>query len=90
MPALRILSLPISEIVLKPALYASLFFIVLTIPFVLYLTSKIVKPIRDLTKENKKVIQRKFSEVIPIETDIKELYVKFTKNLTSFLTPFCA
>jgi len=56
------------------SLYASLIFIILTIPFVFYLTSKIVKPIQDLMEENQKVIQRKFSEVVPIKTDIKELY----------------
>ena len=56
------------------SLYASLLFIVLTIPFILYLTSKIVKPIHDLMEVNKKVTKRKFVEVTPIKTDIKELY----------------
>ncbi|NOR58387.1 MAG: amino acid ABC transporter, partial [Sulfurimonas sp.] len=68
------------DILLKPymekitySIYAALVFVLLTIPLVLYSTSLIVKPIRALMDENKKIIQRKFSEVSHIDTNIIEL-----------------
>jgi len=55
------------------SIYAAIVFVLLTIPLILYSTSLIVKPIRALMNENEKIIQRKFSEVIHIDTNISEL-----------------
>ena len=54
--------------------YAALAFIFLSIPFVLYSTSLIVKPMRSLMLENKKILKRNFSQVKDIKTNITELH----------------
>ena len=45
----------------------------LTIPFILFMTSRIVSPIKALMLENEKIKLRNFDEVIPIKTNISEL-----------------
>ncbi len=55
------------------ALGAALVFLLLSIPLVLYSTSQITRPIRALMKENEKVKDRRFGEVKPVDTNIKEL-----------------
>ena len=44
-----------------------------TIPLVLFATSRIVRPIRALMKENEKIEARRFKEVRPVKTNIIEL-----------------
>ena len=56
------------------SLYAAFAFVILTIPLIFYSTSKIIKPIRALMIENEKVVQRKFDEVIQVDTNIMELH----------------
>jgi len=56
------------------SLYAAIVFVLLTIPLVFYSTSKIIKPIRALMVENDKITQRKFEEVVKVDTNIKELH----------------
>ncbi len=55
------------------ALAAASLFLVLSVPFVFNTTSRIVRPIRALMKENEKVRERRFGEVAPVETNIIEL-----------------
>jgi HD-GYP domain-containing protein (c-di-GMP phosphodiesterase class II) len=69
------------DILLKPymqkiynSIYATIFFIILTIPFIIYLASRLVKPIRALMEENKKITNREFDKVSLIETSTKEFY----------------
>ena len=58
----------------------ALFFLLLTIPFIFYITVRIVKPMKTLMLENEKVRTRRFDEVTPIKTNILEL-----KNLSDSL-----
>jgi len=51
----------------------SILFIILITPLLLKVTALIIDPIKDLGAENEKIKQRKFSEVSPIDTHIKEL-----------------
>ncbi|MEA3372211.1 MAG: HD domain-containing phosphohydrolase [Campylobacterota bacterium] len=48
-------------------------FLILTIPLILYMTSRIVSPIKDLMLQNDKIKARHFDEVLPIKTNISEL-----------------
>lgn len=48
-------------------------FLLLTIPLILYMTSRIVKPIKALMAQNTKIKNRQFSEVVPIKSNIIEL-----------------
>ncbi len=47
--------------------------LLMAIPFILFSADRIVKPVHALIKENKKIEERKFSEVQKIDTDIVEL-----------------
>ena len=61
---------------LKQILYAivvAIIFLIISIPFILYMTSHIVQPIKNLMQQNNKIKQRKFDEITPIETNIIEL-----------------
>ncbi len=58
----------------------AIFFLVLVIPFILYITTRVVKPINALMLENDKVRLRKFDDVTPIKTRIKEM-----RNLSNSL-----
>ena len=55
------------------SILVSFLLILLIMPFLLRATSLIVKPIKDLVKENEKIKDRKFNDVSPINTNIKEL-----------------
>ena len=56
--------------------------ILLFSPLILRVTKFIVDPIKDLEKENEKIKQRKFDEVVHVDTQIKEL----SEFSTSFVT----
>ncbi len=60
----------------------AIFFLVLTIPFILYITARIVKPMTGLMLENEKVRMRRFDEVAPVRSKIKEM-VKLSDSLVS-------
>ena len=60
---------------LKSILYAigaALIALLLSLPLILHVTTRIVRPIRELMKENEKIKHRKFSEVRPVQTYIME------------------
>ena len=63
-------------------LIAALLLFIISLPFISYSTSKIVKPINALMGENAKIIDRKFEEVIEVKTNIIEL----SELSTSFVT----
>ena len=56
------------------SIYATIVFIILTIPFIMYLASRLVKPIRVLMQENKKVTNREFDKIDLIESSTQEFY----------------
>ena len=56
------------------SLYTAIAFVILTIPLIFYSTSKMIKPIYSLMRENQKIIKRDFKNVQEIETDILELH----------------
>lgn len=61
---------------LKKILYSllvALLFLVLTIPFILYMTSRIIKPIKELMAQNNKIKARQFDAVKPVKSNIIEL-----------------
>ena len=69
-----------ADVMLRPylekilySLGAALLFLVLSIPMILYATSRIAKPVKALMAENEKVRERRFDEVRPLETNIIEL-----------------
>ena len=72
MPKDKLLKPYIQEIMIS--LYAAILFILISIPIAFYLSSVIVRPIRSLMLENKKIKNRKFSEVRNIKTSILELH----------------
>lgn len=55
------------------SLAIAVIFLLFTIPFILYMTSRIIKPIKALMVQNNKIKERHFSEVTPIDTNISEL-----------------
>ncbi|WP_345974421.1 HD domain-containing phosphohydrolase [Sulfurimonas sp. HSL3-7] len=55
------------------SLLAALLLFVLSIPFVILVTSQIVRPIKALMVENEKIMHRHFDEVITVKTNIIEL-----------------
>ena len=55
------------------SLSIALLFLVITIPLILFMTSRIVKPIKALMSQNSKIKNRQFSEVTPIKSNIIEL-----------------
>ncbi|MCW8929602.1 MAG: amino acid ABC transporter [Gammaproteobacteria bacterium] len=55
------------------SLIIAILFLILSIPLVLYMTSRIVKPIQALMIQNTKIKDRQFSEVIPVKSNIVEL-----------------
>ena len=55
------------------SLAIALLFLLLTIPFILYMTSRIVKPVKALMRQNRKIKDRHFADVIPIKSNIIEL-----------------
>lgn len=67
---------------IRYSIIMAIFFLVLTIPFILYITARIVKPITALMLENEKVRLRKFDEVTPVKTRIKEM-IKLSDSLVS-------
>ena len=70
LPKERLLA-PYNEKIIE-AFFAALLFILLSIPFIFYATSRIVKPIHTLMKENYKIIHRDFTNVKRIDTNITE------------------
>jgi HD-GYP domain-containing protein (c-di-GMP phosphodiesterase class II)/L-rhamnose mutarotase len=69
-----------ADVMLRPylekilySLGAALLFLVLSIPMILYATSRIAKPVKALMAENEKIRERRFDEVRPLETNIIEL-----------------
>ncbi len=64
------------------AFAAGLLVLILSIPFILHTTTRIVRPIRALMKENEKVKARRFSEVGPVQTNIIEL-IELSDSLVS-------
>lgn len=64
------------------SLLIALVFLLLSIPLVLYMTSRIVKPIKELMKQNNKIKERKFSDVTVINTNIVE-FVDLSDSLVS-------
>ncbi len=67
---------------IRYSIVIAVFFLLLTIPFILFITAQIVKPIGALMLENDKIRMRKFDEVTPVRTKIKEL-VKLSNALVS-------
>lgn len=55
------------------SLVIALLFLILTIPLILYMTSRVVKPIKELMIQNNKIKNRQFSDVTPIDSNIIEL-----------------
>ena len=51
----------------------ALIFLLFTIPFIFFMTSRITKPIKALMVQNNKIKERHFSEVSPIDSNISEL-----------------
>ena len=80
---------PYTEMI-KYSIYAAIVFVILIIPLIFYLTSRISNPIRALMKENEKVIDRRFSEVSIVDTNIKELnelstsFVSMSKSIKKY------
>lgn len=72
------------------SLFIALIFLLLSIPFVLYMTSRIIKPIKALMHQNHKVKDRDFNEVKAISTNISELMdlsnslVTMSKSIESY------
>lgn len=64
------------------SLAIALLFLLLTIPFILYMTSRIVKPVKALMRQNHKIKDRNFADVIPIKSNIIEL-VDLSDSLVS-------
>ncbi len=69
-----------ADVMLKPylekilyALGAALFILALGVPIILFSTSRIVKPIRELMRQNEKIKVRHFDEVRPVKSNIIEL-----------------
>ena len=69
-----------ADVMLRPylekilySLGAALLFLVLSIPMILYATSRIAKPVKALMAENEKIRKRRFDEVEPLKTNIIEL-----------------
>ncbi len=69
-----------AQLMLKPyfeliiySITLALIFLVLTIPLILYLTSRIIKPVKELMIQNNKIKERQFNNVKPIKTHISEL-----------------
>ena len=65
---------------IRYSIVIAVFFLVLTIPFILYSTSRIIRPINALLLENDKIKERHFDEVSLVDTNITEL-----KDLSSSL-----
>ena len=61
---------------------AALLALLLSIPLILFATSRIVRPIKALMKENEKIRQRRFDEVRPVKTNIIEL-IQLSESLVS-------
>ncbi len=57
-------------------------FLILTIPLILYMTSRIVRPIKDLMVQNDKIKARRFDDVTPIKTNISEM-IDLSNSLVS-------
>ncbi len=57
------------------SLLAAFLLFVLSIPFVIFATSQIVRPIMALMVENKKITERHFDEVKEVKTNIIELHM---------------
>ena len=55
------------------SLITAVAFLVLTIPLILFMTSRIIKPIKKLMLQNNKIKERHFDEVTPVKTNIIEL-----------------
>ena len=55
------------------SLLAAFILFIFSIPFIIYVTSQIVEPIKALMVENKKITQRHFDEVVEVKTNIIEL-----------------
>jgi len=55
------------------ALFAVLGLLIVSIPFTLFVTNIIVRPIYALMKENKKIIERDFENVVEVKSNIIEL-----------------
>lgn len=51
----------------------ALIFLLFTIPLILYMTSRIIKPVKALMRQNDKVKNRQFNDVNPINSNITEL-----------------
>jgi HD-GYP domain-containing protein (c-di-GMP phosphodiesterase class II) len=86
-----------ADVMLKPyhekilySLAIALIFLILTMPLILYTTSRIVKPIKVLMLQNDKIKARHFDEVTPIKTRIAELMdlsdslVSMTKSIQAY------
>ena len=83
MPKDKLLEPYIKEIL--NSIYAAIIFVLLSIPMAFYLSSVIVKPIRSLMLENKKVKHREFDKVENIDTSILELH-ELSRSLVSMST----
>ena len=64
------------------SLAAAVLFLLFTIPLILYMTSRIVKPIKELMLQNKKIKNRQFNDVTPINSNIIEM-VDLSDSLVS-------
>jgi len=69
-----------SDVMLRPymeqirySIAIAIFFLVLTIPFIIYRTNRIIRPINALLLENDKIKERDFDEVSLVDTNITEL-----------------
>ncbi len=78
-----------SDIILNPYLKniyystaTALIFLMFTIPFILFMTSRIIKPIKALMIQNNKIKERQFTEVKLIDTNIVELF-DLSKSMVS-------
>ena len=72
------------------SIYITLLFILITIPLIIYLTSRIIQPIRTLMLENEKIIARDFHDVREINTNITEFeelsssFVSMSKSIQKY------
>ncbi len=55
------------------SLFIALLFLLLSIPLVIFTTTRIIKPIKALMVQNTKIKERQFADVQPIESNIIEL-----------------
>jgi len=55
------------------SIYVNFLLIAIILPLILYASKIIVKPIKDLEEENNKIKERKYSDVKPIHSPIKEI-----------------